>query len=98
MMRRPRSTGLRVAVLTSLVLAVPTAMVEGGTVGAAHSASLATASGDCAVAYPIAELTSGQLVHGATVTQGVTPTAFTGEVLGVLKDGVLPGIDMVMAR
>jgi hypothetical protein len=28
----------------------------------------------------------------------VTPTAFTGEVLGVLKDGVLPGIDMVMAR
>ena len=28
----------------------------------------------------------------------MTPTAFTGEVLGVLKDGVLPGIDMVMAR
>jgi hypothetical protein len=86
-----------VALLTSLALAVPTAMVEAGTVDAAHSA-LAAASGDCAVAYPVAELTVGQVVNGLTVTQGVTPTAFTGEVLGVLKDGVLPGIDMVMAR
>ncbi len=95
MMRRPRSRGLRVALLTSLALAVPTALVEGGTVQAAHSAAL---TGDCAVAYPIAELTAGQAVNGLTVTQGVTPTPFTGEVLGVLKDGVLPGIDLVMAR
>ena len=40
MMRRPRSRGLRVALLTSLALAVPTALVEGGTVQAAHSAAL----------------------------------------------------------
>ena len=95
MMRRPHSRGLRVALLTSLALAVPVALVEGGTVPAAHSAA---ASGDCAVAYPTTELTAGQLVNGLTVTQGVTPSPFTGEVLGVLKDGVLPGIDLVMAR
>ena len=56
------------------------------------------ASGDCVVAYPTTELTAGQLVNGLTVSQGVTPSPFTGEVLGVLKDGVLPGIDLVMAR
>ena len=95
MMRRPHSRGLRVALLTSLALAVPVALVEGGTVQAAHSAA---ASGDCAVAYPTTELTAGQLVNGLTVSQGVTPSPFTGEVLGVLKDGVLPGIDLVMAR
>ena len=95
MMRRPRTPGLRVALLTSLALAVPTAMVEGGT---GYAAPAAAATGDCAVAYPVSELTAGQVVNGLTVTQGVTPTPFTGEVLGVLKDGVLPGIDMVMAR
>ena len=65
---------------------------------AAPSASLAAAMEDCTAAYPISALTVDQDVTGLTVTQGVTPTAFTGKVLGVLKDGVLPGIDMVMAR
>ena len=83
------------ALLTSLALAVPTLMVETGTVTAAHSA---VATGDCAVAYPITDVVAGQAVTGKTVSQGVTPGDFTGTVLGVLKDGVLPGIDLVMAR
>ena len=65
---------------------------------AAHSAPLAAAAEDCTAPYPISALTVDQDVTGLTVTQGVTPTPFTGKVLGVLKDGVLPGIDMVMAR
>jgi hypothetical protein len=85
----------RVAVLAGLALALPTALVQSATVTAANSAA---PTGDCAVAYPISEVTSGQVVHGLTVTKGTTPTAFTGEVLGVLKDGILPGIDLVMAR
>jgi hypothetical protein len=94
-MRRLHRRGLRVALLTTLALTLPTAVIESGALTAAHSVAPV---GDCAVAYPIAELTSGQAVHGLTVTQGVVPTGFTGEVLGVLKDGVLPGIDLVMAR
>ncbi len=94
-MRRPHRRGLRVALMTTLALALPTAVIESGTLTAAHSAAPV---GDCAVAFPIAELTTGQAVHGSTVTQGVVPTGFTGEILGVLKDGVLPGIDLVMAR
>jgi len=98
MMRRPRSPGMRVALLTALALAVPTAMVEGGAVSAAPAAPAAAKVGDCTAAYPVSALAVDQDVTGLTVVQGVTPTAFTGKVLGVLKDGVLPGIDMVMAR
>jgi hypothetical protein len=95
-MRRPHVRGkATVALLTGLALAVPTVAIEAGLTTPASSAA---PTGDCAVAYPTAEVTAGQAVHGLTVTQGTAPTAFTGEVLGVLKDGILPGIDLVMAR
>jgi hypothetical protein len=64
----------------------------------AMSAPSQAASGTCDVAYPVASLTSGQAVTGLTVSSGTTPTAFTGTVLGVLKDGIEPGVDMVMMR
>ncbi len=35
-------------------------------------------------------------VNGMTVSQGVTPAPFTGEVIGVLDDGIAPGLDMVI--
>jgi hypothetical protein len=85
-----------VAVLAALVLAVPTALVQSGSVTAADGAP--PPNEDCATAYPISQVTQGQAVTGLTTSQGTTPTGFTGTVLGVLKDGVLPGIDLVMAR
>ena len=95
-MRRPRVPArATVALLTGLVLAAPIVAIETGAVTAAHSAD---PTGDCAVAFPTAEVVPDQLVHGLTVVRGTQPTAFTGQVLGVLKDGILPGIDMVMAR
>ena len=53
-------------------------------------------SGDCATAYPVADLAPGDTVDGSTVVRGITPTEFTGEVIGVLKDGIGPGKSMVM--
>lgn len=64
----------------------------------AISAPSQAASGTCDVAYPVASLADGQAVTGLTVSSGTTPTAFTGTVLGVLKDGIEPGVDMVMMR
>lgn len=61
----------------------------------AQSAELA---GDCAQPYPVAEVTDGQVVEGLTVSEGTTPEPFTGEILGVIDDGIAPGLDMVMAR
>lgn len=53
---------------------------------------------DCATAFPAADLVDGQTVHGLTVSDGTTPDPFTGEVLGVLQDGIAPGLDMIMMR
>ncbi len=55
-------------------------------------------SGDCAVPFPEADLVTGQPVNGLTVATGTTPDGFTGEVMGVLKDGIAPGVDMIMMR
>lgn len=89
---RPRST-------TRLTL------IGAGTAGAVALAGLlyvapqatAAPTPDCATAYPVAELTRGMPVNGLTVSDGTTPETFTGEVLGVLDDGIAPGLDMVIA-
>jgi hypothetical protein len=58
------------------------------------------ASGTCDTPFPVDNLVPDQLVHGVTVTKGTDPTtgAFTGKIIGVLKDGIEPGVDMVMAE
>ncbi|CAI9414328.1 hypothetical protein [Nocardioides sp. T2.26MG-1] len=66
--------------------------------GVTGTAQAADPAGDCATPYPIADLAGGQPVTGLTVSHGTTPDGFTGEVLGVLDDGIAPDIDMVMVR
>lgn len=76
----------------ALTLALAGSVVSGG--GPAASAPVA----DCATPYPVSDLVAGASVHGLTVTSGTTPQAFTGQVLGVVTDGINPGVDMVMVR
>lgn len=52
----------------------------------------------CPQAYPVADLAAHQPVSGLTVSSGNTPDTFTGEVLGVVNDGIAPGLDMVIVR
>ena len=52
---------------------------------------------DCAEAFPVTSITRGMPVDGLTVTEGTVPTEFAGEVIGVLKDGIAPGVDMIIA-
>jgi hypothetical protein len=91
--RRPgalrRRTGTAVAGLATL------AVVSGLT--ASPVASLPP-SPECPLAYPAADVVKGQAVTGLTVTSGTTPEGFSGEVLGVIRDGIAPGLDMIMAR
>ncbi len=56
------------------------------------------ATGTCDTAAPVSGLSAGELVHGLTVSTGTTPDPFTGSVLGVLTDGIEPGVDMVMVQ
>jgi len=66
------------------------------------TAGLATASqaaaGSCDTAYQVADLQPNQAVRGLTVTDGTHPTEFSGTIIGVLKDGIEPDVDMVMAK
>src|SRR3954471_18657147 len=43
------------------------------------------------------EVVRGQ-VTGLTGSKGTQPDGFTGQVIGVLKDGIMPGLDMIMVR
>lgn len=91
--RLRRVVGRGTVGLTAVVAVVASALVIGGS--ASYAAPPAE---DCAVPYPVAEVTDGQPVRGLTVSKGTTPEEFTGEILGVLEDGIAPGVDMVMAR
>ena len=87
--RRRRGVGRSIAGLAAAVAVVASALVAGSSASYA-----APPTEDCAVPYPVAELTDGQPVRGLTVSKGTTPEEFTGEILGVLEDGIAPDVDM----
>ena len=86
-----RRRGRVLASLTAAALVAGTA-----TTAALGSSAQAAPTPDCKAPYPVASLTPGDAVTGKTVSQGVTPAPFTGEVIGVLDDGIAPGLDMVI--
>ncbi len=85
-------TGLLSAGLLAGVVGAPPAAVS------APPAAAVLPAEDCAAAFPVADLAAGDPVDGLTVTRGTTPEAFTGEVLGVLDDGIGLDLDMVMVE
>jgi hypothetical protein len=52
----------------------------------------------CPDPYPVSALTKGQPVTGLTVSSGTVPDGFTGQVLGVQENGLMPGLDLVLVR
>lgn len=101
----PRRSRLRAGSRTAAAAVTTAALCVLGLTGtpAASSAPSVQAaqsapSAQCPLPYPVAEVTKGQRVTGLTVTSGTEPTGFTGEVLGVVRDGIAPGLDMVLAR
>ena len=91
MSRAVRRRGSALVALTASVGLV--AGVPAFTGGAAQSAE---PTPDCAQPFPIADLEGEDPVEGLTVSKGTTPEPFTGEVVGVLQDGIAPGLDMVI--
>ncbi len=86
-----RSGRRPVLVTTALALAATATLTVGGPANSVPG-------GDCPDAFPAADLVRGQAVDGLTVSEGNTPDPFTGEVLGVLEDGIGPGVDMILVR
>jgi hypothetical protein len=76
------------------------ALIGGGAAVTTQAANAAPPDEDCADPYPLAEqgLDAGDPVTGLTVDTGTVPEGFTGEILGVIHDGIAPGLPMIMAR
>ena len=53
---------------------------------------------DCPEPKPVSELAPGMTGTGWTVSQGDDPQPFAAEVLGVLKDGIAPGRDLIVVE
>src|ERR1035437_341144 len=70
----------------------------GGGAPAAAAAALPAVAPSGAKIFPLAEMRRG--LHGVayTVFEGVTPEPMEVEILGVLKDAIGPGQDMILAR
>jgi len=64
----------------------------------AASPSVSAPAEDCATAADLSTLSAGDPVYGLTVSEGTTPEDFTGTYRGVLKDGIAPGLDMILVE
>jgi hypothetical protein len=47
---------------------------------------------------PVSEVTAGLAGTGFTVSSGTTPEPFTARVIGVLTDGIAPGLDLIIVE
>jgi hypothetical protein len=75
------------------------ALLGGGAAITSTPADAAPPANDCAEAVEVAtEVAPADPVTGLTVDTGTVPEDFTGEILGVINDGIAPGLPMVMAR
>ena len=97
MKSRP-TTSTRAARPTKRWLAATVATTAALAVAGTGSPAASAPDDQCPAAFPVADLAAEQPVTGLTVSKGTTPDPFTGEVLGVLEDGIMPGLDMIMVR
>lgn len=61
-------------------------------------ATVAAPGPACPAPFPSDEVVVGQPVEGLATTRGHTPGSFTGEVIGRLDNGVMPGVDLLVVR
>lgn len=64
----------------------------------ANASAAVAAASNCPSAYPLKAIRRGLHATGYTTSQGRTPKPFSVSVLGVLKDGISPGIDLIVIR
>ena len=82
-----RGPGIAVGLVAALVVGMAAAVPAGAQTAAPN---------DCPAVMPVDELRKGMTGYGVTVADGRTPTTFEVEVLGVLKDGLAPGRDLII--
>lgn len=85
---RPRRRGLRIVIAA---LAAVFVSAVGAPIAAAEVCTEPSV-------LPVSELREGMKGTAYTVVKGRTPVSFNVEILGVLKDGIAPGIDFILVQ
>ncbi len=60
------------------------------------AADVAVPSDPCPAAMPVGELSEGMAASGLTVERGTAADEFSAEFVGVIDDGIAPGMDMII--
>jgi hypothetical protein len=96
--RRPAAAGsLVLAAVLGLTLVVAPVSARGFTAARSHPKHPAGyGSATCPAVYPLSQVHAGLRGTGYTTVKGRTPKPFAVKVLGVLKDGIAPGVDMIL--
>ena len=91
--------GLRAALGAGL--AVLGCVTAGVALQSSHPAAASADGSTCAnppAVFPEEQVQAGLLGTGKTVVSGTTPSSFNVKVLGVLNDGIAPGLDMIVVK
>ena len=73
-------------------------LTAAGVAGLGVTAPAVSADTGCPPAATVDAAVPGAALHGLTVSSGTDPEPFTGSVIGVMKDGIAPGLDLIMAN
>lgn len=97
--RRPSRPVVVTGVLGVLVaLSATTAPAQSAPGDGPGGGGSGTEPAECPVAAPVDSVAAEDLVTGRTVSSGTTVSKFEGEVLGVVRDAISPGFDLIVAR
>ena len=88
----------RLTVFAVLAAAAVAALAGGQAGAAAGSEVTAAVPGECPPVLPVSEVRRGMTGTGWTVSSGRDPEPFSVEVLGVLRDAVAPGRDLIITN
>jgi hypothetical protein len=84
------------AVFAALACLVAVVALQGS-----HPVSASAAGSTCVnppAVFPEEQVQPGLLGTGKTVVSGTTPSSFNVKVLGVLNDGIAPGLDLIVVK
>ncbi len=93
--RASRAVALGISIVCALS-ATPSGVTAATHV--AHRAAASAAPGNCPTVMAESAIHAGQKGTGWTVEQGQTREAFKVTILGVLPDGIGPGVDMIVIK
>src|SRR5690242_1727588 len=95
---RPSALWVAAAAVGLSTLVLPGSATGSPTAVSHASRATRHASPECPAAYPLSKVHRGLRGTGYTTVKGVHPRPFAVRVLGVLRDGISPGVDMIVIK